>query len=112
MQLLQAAILFLEQFQNGRGGTALAGQEPDFHATETQVGGQSAPVIPSDTVGLQQHLQLLKEFWGQPVAQGWLGDRRGHCPGLFLRCLESEDFNVFGFQAILEGVHGDNDLIG
>lgn len=68
MQLLQAAILFLEQFQNGRGGTALAGQEPDFHATETQVGGQSAPVIPSDTVGLQQHLQLLKELWGQPGA--------------------------------------------
>lgn len=35
-----------------------------------------------------------------PVAQRWLGDRRGHCPGLFLRCLESEDFNVFGFQAL------------
>lgn len=35
-----------------------------------------------------------------PVAQGWLGDRRGHCPGLFLQCLESEDFNVFGFQAL------------
>lgn len=56
----------------------------DFHATEPQVGGQFAPVIPSDTAGLQQHLQLLKELWGQPVAQGRLGDRRGNRPGLLL----------------------------
>lgn len=32
------------------------------------MGSQSAPVVPSDTVGLQQHLQLLKELWGQPEA--------------------------------------------
>lgn len=39
---------------------------PDFHATEPQVGGQPTPVIARDAVRFQQHLQLLKEFWGQP----------------------------------------------
>lgn len=32
------------------------------------MGGHSTPVIPSDTAGLQQHLQLLKELRGQPAA--------------------------------------------
>lgn len=41
---------------------------PDFHATQPHVGSQSTPVIPSDTAGLQQHLQLLKELRGQPAA--------------------------------------------
>lgn len=39
---------------------------PNFHATEPQVGGQSTPVIARDAVRFQQHLQLLKKFWGQP----------------------------------------------
>ena len=42
---------------------------PDFHTAEPQVGGQSPPVIASDAVWLQQHLQLLKELWGQPAVQ-------------------------------------------
>lgn len=46
------------------------------------MGGQSTPVVPSDTAGLQQHLQLLKELRGQPAAgngvfaKGSLRDQR------------------------------------
>lgn len=42
---------------------------PDFHTAEPQVRGQSPPVIASDAVWLQQHLQLLKELWGQPAVE-------------------------------------------
>lgn len=42
---------------------------PDFHTAEPQMGGQSPPVIASDAVWLQQHLQLLEELWGQPEVE-------------------------------------------
>lgn len=57
------------------------GCSPDFHATQPHVRGQSTPVIPRDTAGLQQHLQLLEELRGQPAAgnrvfmEGRLGRR-------------------------------------